>query len=62
MEDVINTLDNVSYYLLQVLDLDVAIKHQKWVWNRNVDALHGAALDLACCVTVFLGWTRAIMD
>jgi hypothetical protein len=37
MEDIVYTLNHVSNYFLQVLDLDVAIQHQEGVWKSYVN-------------------------
>ena len=57
MKYVINSLDDISDYLLEILNLDIAIQHQEWVWNGDVYAFNCTALCLACGVAVLFGGT-----
>lgn len=56
VEDVINTLNNVPDYLLQVLNLHIAIEHQEWVWHCHTDSLDNivGSISLASCIAMLL--------
>lgn len=59
MKDVIHPLNHVPHDLLQILDLDVCIKHQQRVWYRHIDSLDCIVISLTRCIAVLLRRTGA---
>ena len=60
MENVVNSLNDVSDDFLQVLNLNISVEHQKWVWNGHIDPLNSPFV-LAPRIRVLLGWACAVV-
>ena len=62
MEDVVHSLDHVSYKFLLELDLHRSIRHKKWVWDCHLYSFDILRLFLACVLIAILHLEVGLFD
>jgi hypothetical protein len=62
VEDVVHSLDHVSYKFLLELDLDGSIRHKQWVWDCHLDSFDILRLFLACVLIAVLHLKVGLFD